>query len=58
MCVYKFKDTTIYFYTIKLLKDRENLISTKSGLFSLHTLASGIDSLNKYFLEITYLACQ
>ena len=45
MCVYKYKNTTIYFYTINLCRDREKLISTKTGGFSLHTLASGIDSI-------------
>ena len=44
MCVYKYKNTTIYFYTIKLCRDREKPLSTKTGGFSLHTLASGIDS--------------
>ena len=44
MCVYKYKNTMIYFYTIQLCIDREKLISTKTGPFSLHTLASGIDS--------------
>ena len=45
MCVYKYKNTTIYFYTIKLCRDREKLIITKTGGFSLQTLASGIDSI-------------
>ena len=44
MCVYKYKNTTIYFYTIKLCRDREKRTITKTGAFSLHTLASGIDS--------------
>ena len=44
VCVYKYKNTTIYFYTTKPCRDREKLISTKTGGFSLHTLASGIDS--------------
>ena len=44
MCVYKYKNTTIYFYTIKLCRDREKPLSAKTGGFSLHTLASGIDS--------------
>ncbi len=44
MCVYKYKNTTIYFYTIKLSRDREKLIITETVPFSLHTLASGIDS--------------
>ena len=45
MCVYKYKNTTIYFYTIKLCRDREKPLMPKAGGFSLHTLASGIDSI-------------
>ena len=44
MCVYKYKNTTIYFYTIKLCRDREKPLMPKRGPFSLQTLASGIDS--------------
>ena len=44
MCVYKYETTMIYFYTIQLCIDREKLIITKTGAFSLQTLASGIDS--------------
>ena len=44
MCVYKYKNTTIYFYTIKLCRDREKL-SKKTGGFSSQTLASGIHSI-------------
>ena len=44
MCVYKYKNITIYFYTIKLCRDREKPLMPKTGPFSLHTLASGIDS--------------
>ena len=44
MCVYKNMNTTIYFYTIKLCRDREKPLITKTGVFSSQTLASGIDS--------------
>ena len=44
MCVYKNMNTTIYFYTIKLCRDREKPLMPKTGPFSLLTLASGIDS--------------
>ena len=45
MCVYKYKNTTIYFYTIKLCRDGEKQLMPKTGPFSLQTLASGIDSI-------------
>ena len=44
MCIQIYKNTTIHFYTIKLCSDREKSIITKTGTFSLQTLASGIDS--------------
>ena len=34
ICVYKYKNTTIYFYIIKLCRDREKLVSFPSSLVS------------------------
>ena len=43
MCFYKYKNTTIYFYTVKLCRDGEKPLMPKTGWFSLQ-LAFGIDS--------------